>query len=377
MSNNKSMNFPFPFKSPTQTRQSPLRIADILLADEDDDPVHLPMSGSAVKRRNSDCSSLIRRLCRFRRSVLKSKSKIKREEDRSELGDFTVHARPSEEESNRRNLVSGSSHSVEQRRGKEETCFNVGVGFVLLSLVAASKNELDKMMELRANMEALLRTLSEELHSKKDSFPREFEPNNNDVNDIVYPESTTDVPQGSDVLPESSPITTSYDELKQDDTMDILEGIDQLEAELEAEIERMQFQLDEERLYSQHSESEGTLSWQREDVDIVSASYSVSFGGEVIDPQEATEELHRGVPPRELERKLHELLETRQQEQIRELEAGLECINQKLYEKELEVSWWKDTAMLIAQHVPHSSRLATEGEHQLNKQPVKARSSTA
>lgn len=91
-----------------------------------------------------------------------------------------------------------------------------------------------------------------------------------------------------------------------------------------------------------------------------SVSQSSSYG-EVIDLQEVCiEELHTGVRPIELERKLHELLELRQQERIKELEEALECAEHKLSEKELEVTWWKDTSRLISQHIPECSRIVSE-----------------
>lgn len=62
------------------------------------------------------------------------------------------------------------------------------------------------------------------------------------------------------------------------------------------------------------------------------------------------------LPPQELERRLHEVLEARQQEQIRELEAALESARHKLREKDLEISRWKDTAKFLSQHNPATSR---------------------
>lgn len=93
-----------------------------------------------------------------------------------------------------------------------------------------------------------------------------------------------------------------------------------------------------------------------------SVSYSTSStSAEVIDPHEAARiEVHSEVPPLELERKLHELLESRQQERIQELEEALECTKLKLREKELEVSWWKDTARLMLQHVPQRSQIVSQ-----------------
>lgn len=82
-----------------------------------------------------------------------------------------------------------------------------------------------------------------------------------------------------------------------------------------------------------------------------------SNNGEIIDPQEASD-VSFGVSPIELERRLHELLEARLQEQIIDLECALECARQKVIEKETEVTWWKDTARLISHHVPETSRFA-------------------
>lgn len=59
---------------------------------------------------------------------------------------------------------------------------------------------------------------------------------------------------------------------------------------------------------------------------------------------------HCGVNPRELERRLHELLETRQQERIAELESALEYAERMLRERDREICWWRDTARLVSHH---------------------------
>lgn len=76
--------------------------------------------------------------------------------------------------------------------------------------------------------------------------------------------------------------------------------------------------------------------------------------GEVIDPIEASIQIHGGVPPIELERKLHALLESRQEERIKELEAALGHLNRKLSKKQREATWWKDTALLMSCHIPET-----------------------
>ena len=93
--------------------------------------------------------------------------------------------------------------------------------------------------------------------------------------------------------------------------------------------------------------------------DTASVTSSSLSSGEVINLQMGGTEMEYGVPPTELKRRLHELLEARQQERIEELEAALECAMHKLREKEIEVSWWKDTARLISQHVPGPSQLSS------------------
>lgn len=54
-----------------------------------------------------------------------------------------------------------------------------------------------------------------------------------------------------------------------------------------------------------------------------------------------------GVSPYELERKLHQVAETRQQERIAELESALEQAEKLLQEKEMEICWWKEHAKTL------------------------------
>lgn len=90
-------------------------------------------------------------------------------------------------------------------------------------------------------------------------------------------------------------------------------------------------------------------------MDSSTKSHSTNFG-EIIDDHEPSDDLSFGVHPIELERRLHELLETRLEERVTDLEYALECTKQKVVEKETEITWWKDTARLILQHIPETSR---------------------
>ncbi|XP_057467671.1 protein POLAR LOCALIZATION DURING ASYMMETRIC DIVISION AND REDISTRIBUTION-like isoform X2 [Actinidia eriantha] len=232
----------------------------------------------------------------------------------------------------------------------KEDSFNLAVGFGLFYLLAASKSELNKMVELRTEMELLLQNAKEEFRNQS----REIVLKPSESNEI-HACSTTDTQESLSSngrvslqsllskYPADSETTELCDQsitCKASRQEKCMEGIDQLEAELEAELERLQLHLDTGDTFENPKQ-------ERLEVTVE----------DLIDHQEAGTEEHFGVPPNELERRLHELLESRQQERINELEAALERVNQMLCEKEKEVSWWKDTARLVSKHVTNTSPL--------------------
>lgn len=78
-------------------------------------------------------------------------------------------------------------------------------------------------------------------------------------------------------------------------------------------------------------------------------------GGEVVDRDRSPP--HGGVSARALERRLHELLQRRQQDRIVELEAALDGAQRRLQEREREVVWWRDAAKLVSHRRDESRRL--------------------
>ncbi|KAJ6758670.1 PROTEIN POLAR LOCALIZATION DURING ASYMMETRIC DIVISION AND REDISTRIBUTION [Salix koriyanagi] len=309
----------------------PLRVGDILSFDDKEHDVlnELLMTGEEARcrgwRRSSSCYPPNRIAARWL-SGLRSGATMK-----------------GLDEQDSRN--SASEITVSEQCNREATV-NLGVGCCLLHLIAATKNELDKMLEMRMQMEKLLENVREELR-KKDGLSKLS-------NVCAY--STTHIVDGPDFeiqhspqiftssygLPGSSAITVCDHSLRWETPMqeECSEGMDKLEAELEVELERLQLHLDAVDNSVKCPQKKGR--WN-------------GSSGEVEDQAAGSEE-HCGVPPHELERRLHELLESRQQEHIRELEAKLKCLEHKLREKEMEVSWWKDTARLISRHLPESSK---------------------
>ncbi|KDP33517.1 hypothetical protein JCGZ_07088 [Jatropha curcas] len=373
--NYKLSNAPLSSSSSQDRTRPPLRIADILLAGDDDDlDENSLMDGSSEILRSITCysprrivarwlSSLRRaRVKRIAEESVKREKESKREEEEKGLGDVTVQARCSMNGFNGGGLESPATDSGQSRI---DASFNMGVGCCLLYLVAASKTELHRMIEMRMQMENLLQNTREELLKQNELF-KQSEPND------VFAYLDTDAGEGGDcetqILAESSTFTVCDQSLKWEtpEKEECLEqGRNRLEAELEVELQRLQLRLDTEKLMKD-TEQLRIKEWERASDEHTASSKSQAMSsGEVIDPQLQDSSTDCGVPPNELERRLHELLEERQQEEIRELEAALECLKQELYEKEMEVSWWKDTAMLISHHAMEPSQSTSLGELQM------------
>lgn len=153
--------------------------------------------------------------------------------------------------------------------------------------------------------------------------------------------------------------------------------MDQMEAELEAELTRLQLASNEDdeecatprqdhQLLDAEAESEVASENQSPACVLQNGSAIIDDGAarsehgrEEDEDNEAEEEeervaCHTGVPARELERRLHELLQSRHEERIAELESELERARRKLREKEREVSRWRDTAKLVSRREDES-----------------------
>lgn len=91
---------------------------------------------------------------------------------------------------------------------------------------------------------------------------------------------------------------------------------------------------------------------------------------EISDLHEMSNNELYGVSPRDLERRLHEVLEERQQERINELESALDYAIQQLEEKERELCWWRDSARLVAHRLPVIPSLLREFRQAMQEEYV-------
>ncbi|KAK9280055.1 hypothetical protein L1049_013740 [Liquidambar formosana] len=258
-----------------------MRVADVLVSDDDEEidgynGGHSIMAAGRRKNREErmtfECVSPWVILSRWLSSLSRSRKRmgLRREKERrrervgGESGGGSMRIKCST------NVLSGESSSSLRLEGckggsemvdesglyRKDNSFNLGVGFGLLFLITASKNELNKMMELRTQMEMLLQNVKEELR-RKDTLSKPSESSNN----IAY--STTDVEESvntnghlsiqnntpSLILPHLETMihdqTLKYNMSREEECVG---GMDQLEAELEAELERLQLHLDAEYL---------------------------------------------------------------------------------------------------------------------------------
>ncbi|KAE8806417.1 hypothetical protein D1007_17222 [Hordeum vulgare] len=253
---------------------------------------------------------------------------------------------------------------------------SLGLGAGLVLLLSRGAAELSRMAELRAQMERLVLDVRAEARGSSRS----------DVSDGRADDGASVVKErivladggGGEDASLSRGSGDAASACGDAGVGNAAAAMDQMEAELEAELTRLQLDSD-----SDHDDEEECVRPRRDHQlesdaksDISSESGSpacVDIDGVVTEAateckehedneeEEDTEEdeedskrCHGGVPARVLERRLHELLQSRHEERIAELETELQRAQRKLMEKEREVSRWRDTAKLVSLHKDES-----------------------
>jgi len=137
---------------------------------------------------------------------------------------------------------------------ESDTSFKIGVGCGLLYLLAASKNELGKMVELRKEMEVLLQNMKGELQSK-DVLLKPLKQNDalafsiTDIQEVSSSDSQISIhSQTQYVQPESkrNMVPNHFLECNISEQGECAEEINDLQAEFEIELQRLQLYLDGE-----------------------------------------------------------------------------------------------------------------------------------
>ncbi|CAD6340018.1 unnamed protein product [Miscanthus lutarioriparius] len=277
--------------------------------------------------------------------------------------------------------------SLGRKKPEEElVSMNLGLGASLVLLLSKSAVELNKMVELRAQMEALVSEIRQAARWKEEKQANHPAAPSTSQESDGSSATTTAVKDpiafpAADADAASNCSRTAADNAVEGRAAVVM---DLMEAELQAELSRMERQ----RGGAVHGHGGGDnriapmagleLRGQRrrrcnkhDDDD------EVDGNGEDDDDDEEEEEYeedddeedggygadrmsppHGGVSARALERRLHELLQKRQQDRIVELESALDSAQRRLHEKEREVVWWRDAAKLVSHRRDESRRIA-------------------
>lgn len=228
----------------------------------------------------------------------------------------------------------GSPHGV--------VLFCLGISIGVISSIIANKEEVDKLKDVLKQTESLVDDLQEELEMKDSVTVKELANENYGSQDTsdnsvfnralnpFSPEQNMDKYDGRD----------SYEQKAEESS----ESMSKIEAELEAELERLGLNMNTSTL-------EGRLT----DLDELDPDFRADFaqgelraemvGGHTAQPKSnenassTTTAHHCGnyaVSPRELSVRLHEVIQSRLEERIQELEAALQSSQREVRVVELE-----------------------------------------
>ncbi|RLM55197.1 hypothetical protein C2845_PM10G04690 [Panicum miliaceum] len=246
--------------------------------------------------------------------------------------------------------------SLGRKKPEEElVSMNLGLGASLVLLLSKSAVELNKMVELRAQMEALVSEIRHAAQWKENanhpagaptaSTSRESNGSSattaNVKDPIAFPAADADAA--------SNCSRTTADNAVSGRAAAVV--IDQLEAELQAELGRMQRGTDR----TAHGGGDERIA-PMQGLELPLLKVKTKAGNAVGYDEDRSSPPHGGVSARALERRLHELLQKRQQERIVELESALDAAQRRLHEKEREVVWWRDAAKLVSHRRDESRR---------------------
>ncbi|XP_019438888.1 PREDICTED: uncharacterized protein LOC109344573 isoform X2 [Lupinus angustifolius] len=244
-----------------------------------------------------------------------------------------------------RRLISSNDMSEHLLAQRDATfIFSLGFSFGIITCIMANKREMDKLRELLKHNENLVQDLQEELEMKDSMTVKELHGENYGSQDTCdhsfcdkelngfSPEKHTD----------NSPVIDgkkSYNQKEEESS----ESMSKIEAELEAELERLGLNMNESSLDRKLSElvefdldfvadfTEGELRTDK----IIGEDIVQSKSNE--DANETTDlPVNYAVSPRELSLRLHEVIQSRLEKRVEELEFALQNSQRKLRSMELK-----------------------------------------
>ncbi|VAI50712.1 unnamed protein product [Triticum turgidum subsp. durum] len=258
----------------------------------------------------------------------------------------------------------------------EVSAASLGLGAGLVLLLSRGAAELSRMAELRAQMERLVMDVKAEARGSTRSDLSDG--GHVDDGASVVKERIVFKDAGGEDAPLSRGSRDAASACGDAGVGDAAAALDQMEAELEAELKRLQVDSDHDdeeecvrprRDHQLESEAKSDISSESRspacvDIDGVLGDAARDCKehedneeeeeGDTDEEDEESKACHGGVPARVLERRLHELLQSRHEQRIAELQTELQRAQRKLRDKEREVSRWRDTANLVSNHKDES-----------------------
>ncbi|KAL6629967.1 hypothetical protein ACP70R_029732 [Stipagrostis hirtigluma subsp. patula] len=241
-----------------------------------------------------------------------------------------------------------------------------GMGLSMLLFLAKTRVELNRMAEVRAQMEALLKEMRDEACKMKSA----------DHAVVVAPRTCNLQPSSSTTKSASSSCTSDTNtnchtiassgaaiargEVREKPSED--EGCARRDAtDEEVETGLAQCQLVECRW---STEEEASDSSDDEFIELDGGHFTAgNLWADAVDDDDddgseesTTDAREGGVSAVELERRLHELRHRRDMERIKKLESALRRAERKLTEKEMEARLWQETAALALRPPPPPAR---------------------
>ncbi|GMH17005.1 hypothetical protein Nepgr_018846 [Nepenthes gracilis] len=213
--------------------------------------------------------------------------------------------------------------------------FCLGISIGVVSNILANKMEMEKLKELLKQTENLVQDLQEELEMK-DSLTLKELVNENDSSLDAHDSSIKNRRTIAHSTQSNSNEAVKYSggESEAQKTDEKLESMYKIEAELEAELERLELNMKESSLH-------GLLDVVKLDPDLTAAGMVSrrAGSGPGLDMQLGK----NGISPHELSLRLHEVIQSRLEQRILDLEAALGESQQRVQLLELErASYWRD-----------------------------------
>ncbi|KAI5059596.1 hypothetical protein GOP47_0025915 [Adiantum capillus-veneris] len=260
-----------------------------------------------------------------------------------------------------RRYESASGAKWESKKGRvgssiKGLLFNFGVGVGMMFTVMSNMREVRRLTLLLKEAESLIKDLEDELEGKDESKSDLGSLKNGIAleqrqifvsNTLRKVKSATESLYSMQMMLSNEPAATST--LEHVPSKDMLK----LERELEAELERMELSLgdgDDRKLQNKStgsSECGEVGNLVQGELTILGIPHEVEVDSDEDSSSSSHEDLHvrnYAVSPRALAKRLHEVLEARQEERISQLESDLKTLNSKLQAKEEEVRWLKENS---------------------------------